>query len=64
MPEEIVADLKAHGAEVIETDDLLGQINNADVIYMTRIQKRFPDEDEYAKVAGAYKLQVHRFGWR
>ena len=59
MPEEIVADLKAHGAEVVETDDLLGQINNADVIYMTRIQKeRFPDEDEYAKVAGAYKLQA------
>ena len=59
MPEEIVADLKAHGAEAVETDDLVGQINNADVIYMTRIQKeRFPDEDEYAKVAGAYKLQA------
>ena len=59
MPEEIVADLKVHGAEVVETDDLLGQIDNADVIYMTRIQKeRFPDEDEYAKVAGAYKLQA------
>jgi len=59
MPEEIVADLKAHGAEVVETDDLLGQIGDADVIYMTRIQKeRFPDEDEYAKVAGAYKLQA------
>jgi len=29
------------------------------VIYMTRIQKeRFPDEDEYAKVAGAYKLHA------
>ena len=38
---------------------MLGQIDNADVIYMTRIQKeRFPDEDEYAKVAGAYKLQA------
>lgn len=59
MPEEIVNDLKAHGAEVIETTNLLEQINNADVIYMTRIQKeRFPDEDEYAKVAGAYKLHA------
>tara|TARA_B100001079_G_C16044413_1_gene354319 strand:- start:177 stop:560 length:384 start_codon:yes stop_codon:yes gene_type:complete len=59
MPEEIVADLKVHGAEVVETDDLLGQINDADVIYMTRIQKeRFPDEDEYSKVAGAYKLEA------
>jgi aspartate carbamoyltransferase catalytic subunit len=38
---------------------LLGQINGADVIYMTRIQKeRFPDEEEYAKVAGAYKLHA------
>ena len=59
MPEEIVSDLKDNGAEVVETDDLLGQINTADVIYMTRIQKeRFPDEDEYAKVAGAYKLHA------
>ena len=32
-------------------------IDSADVIYMTRIQKeRFPDEDEYMKVAGIYKL--------
>ena len=32
-------------------------IGDADVVYMTRIQKeRFSDEDEYAKVAGAYKL--------
>ena len=59
MPEEIVSDLKSHGAEVTETDDLLGNINSADVVYMTRIQKeRFPDEDEYAKVAGAYKLHA------
>ena len=59
MPEEIVADLKAHGADVVETDNLLDQINSADVIYMTRIQKeRFPDEEEYAKVAGAYKLHA------
>ena len=30
---------------------------DADVFYMTRIQKeRFPDEDEYAKVAGIYML--------
>tara|TARA_B100000131_G_scaffold104221_1_gene101273 strand:- start:73 stop:456 length:384 start_codon:yes stop_codon:yes gene_type:complete len=59
MPEEIVDDLRAHGAEVVETDELLSQIPSADVIYMTRIQKeRFPDEEEYAKVAGAYKLHA------
>ena len=57
MPDEIVSDLRAHGAEVTETDSLYDQIAVADVIYMTRIQKeRFPDEDEYAKVAGIYKL--------
>tara|TARA_B110001452_G_scaffold261852_1_gene261133 strand:- start:1417 stop:2202 length:786 start_codon:yes stop_codon:yes gene_type:complete len=59
MPEEIVADLRSHGAEVVETTELLNQISSADVIYMTRIQKeRFPDEDEYARVAGAYKLHA------
>ncbi len=59
MPSEIVADLQAHGGNVTETDDLLGSIADADVVYMTRIQKeRFADEDEYAKVAGAYKLHA------
>ena len=57
MPVEIVSDLREHGAEVTETSDLSGIVTEADVIYMTRIQKeRFPDEDEYAKVAGTYML--------
>ena len=59
MPQEIVADLNKHGGNVTETEDLLGSIESADVVYMTRIQKeRFADEDEYAKVAGAYKLHA------
>ena len=59
MPKEIVSDLRSHGAEVNEADSLQDQIPNADVIYMTRIQKeRFPDDDEYAKVAGIYKLSA------
>ena len=59
MPTEIVEDLREHGADVTETEDLLGNINQADVVYMTRIQKaRFADEDEYTKVAGAYKLHA------
>jgi aspartate carbamoyltransferase catalytic subunit len=34
-------------------------IGDADVVYMTRIQKeRFSDEDEYARCAGAYKLHA------
>ncbi len=57
MPTEIVSDLQSHDTEVIETENLSGAIADADVIYMTRIQKeRFPDEDEYAKVAGIYKM--------
>ncbi len=57
MPKEIVEDLVAHGAKVTETTDLYGNLASADVVYMTRIQKeRFADEDEYVKVAGAYKL--------
>lgn len=60
MPREIVEDLTAHGATVTETEDLLGSIDEADVVYMTRIQKeRFADEDEYIKVAGAYKLHAN-----
>ena len=59
MPTEIIEDLREHGADVTETEDLLGNINEADVVYMTRIQKeRFADEDEYTKVAGAYKLHA------
>tara|TARA_B110000483_G_scaffold114773_2_gene139275 strand:+ start:173 stop:1123 length:951 start_codon:yes stop_codon:yes gene_type:complete len=59
MPTEIVSDLRESGANVVETEDLLGSINDADVVYMTRIQKeRFVDEDEYARCAGGYKLHA------
>tara|TARA_B100000927_G_scaffold70190_1_gene55647 strand:+ start:5919 stop:6848 length:930 start_codon:yes stop_codon:yes gene_type:complete len=59
MPAEIVSDLKEDGAKITETDSLEEQIANADVIYVTRIQKeRFPDEDEYVKVAGIYKIEA------
>ena len=59
MPEEIVSDLRSQGADVTETEDLYGSMAEADVVYMTRIQKeRFADEDEYAKCAGAYKLHA------
>ncbi len=37
--------------------DLEYAVENADVIYVTRIQKeRFPDEEEYRKVAGSYRI--------
>jgi aspartate carbamoyltransferase catalytic subunit len=60
MPTEIVSDLKSQGADINETEEMAASISSADVIYMTRIQKeRFPDEDEYNKVAGTYKLAVN-----
>ncbi len=59
MPTEIITDLEGHGATIIESDDLVNHIDDADVIYMTRIQKeRFPDEDEYRKVAGSFTLSA------
>lgn len=63
MPAEIVSDLRANGKDITETEDMSAEINSADVIYMTRIQKeRFPDEDEYTKVAGIYKLTASDLG--
>ena len=57
MPSEIVSDLRKSGCEILETENFKDQLDSADVIYMTRIQKeRFPDDDEYSKVAGIFKL--------
>ena len=57
LPEEIINELKEQGGELKITEELKPQLENADVVYMTRIQKeRFPDEDEYVRVAGVYKL--------
>ena len=59
MPSEIISDLSVHGAKLTETEDLYSMIDDADVVYMTRIQKeRFSDEDEYVRCAGAYKLHA------
>ncbi|MGA1792877.1 MAG: aspartate carbamoyltransferase [Thermoplasmatota archaeon] len=58
MPDHIISDLREMGAEVRKTSDLREEIPNSDVIYMTRIQKeRFAEEEEYRKVAGAFKLK-------
>ena len=59
MPEEIASDLREKGGEVNEVESLYDQLADADVVYMTRIQKeRFPDEAEYNRVAGVYKLSA------
>jgi aspartate carbamoyltransferase catalytic subunit len=57
MPEPIKIDLSSKGTKVRETSDLSEEINNVDVLYMTRIQReRFPDPVEYKKVASSYQL--------
>jgi aspartate carbamoyltransferase len=57
MPEEIVSRLKRDGILIRETDDLDAAIVEADVIYMTRIQKeRFADTASYERHRGRYVL--------
>jgi aspartate carbamoyltransferase catalytic subunit len=57
MPEPIRADLARKGTKLRETSDLNQVINEVDVLYMTRIQReRFPDPEEYAKVARSYRV--------
>ena len=51
MPAAITELVRAHGIEVIETDNLLQVIPDIDVIYWTRIQEeRFDDAEAYEKI--------------
>ncbi len=60
LPEEHREDLKRQGARLREEPDLRKAIEDADVLYVTRIQKeRFPDEAEYRSVAGSYRIDAH-----
>jgi len=52
-------DLHETGAQVREHTDLEGVLGELDVLYVTRIQKeRFPDENEYHRVAGEYQIDA------
>ena len=56
-PADIVAHLEEKGCHPTKTADLNDVIDQADVLYVTRIQKeRFPDPTEYNKVAGTYRI--------
>lgn len=56
MPGETIRHIKDKCTPKL-TDDLKGVIDDADVLYVTRIQKeRFPDPAEYNKVAGMYRI--------
>ncbi|KDE59472.1 aspartate carbamoyltransferase catalytic subunit [Halostagnicola sp. A56] len=57
LPREVVYDLHQEGASIREHDGLEEVLPSLDVLYVTRIQReRFPDENEYQKVAGEYQI--------
>jgi aspartate carbamoyltransferase len=57
MPAEVIAWLRDRGAHVSESNDLSAAQRQADVAYVTRIQKeRFADPSEYEALKGAYVI--------
>lgn len=58
MPEEILSYLSKN-SKVHQMESLEEAVTDADVLYVTRIQKeRFPDPAEYIKVAGLYRVDL------
>lgn len=59
MPGDIVADLKTKGIQQTFSSDLREAIREADVVYVTRIQKeRFSSTEEYDRVRGSYQIST------
>jgi aspartate carbamoyltransferase catalytic subunit len=57
MPADITASLRQRGIPVEETANLEEALAEADVLYMTRIQReRFADPAEYERLKGSYVL--------
>ena len=57
MPSEIMERVQKRGIGFRETDDLGQALGEADVVYMTRIQReRFTDPAEYDRLKDAYVL--------
>lgn len=60
MPQEYKLFLKESGLKYEEHTDLAENIKDADIVYMTRVQKeRFSDPMDYEKVKNAYILRNH-----
>src|SRR5207249_1798830 len=59
MPPEILEQVKEKGLSFRAAHRLEEVIRDTDVLYVTRIQKeRFPDPQEYEKVAGSYRVDM------
>jgi aspartate carbamoyltransferase catalytic subunit len=57
MPEYIKDDLTTQNIKYTELDDIEGNIDDLDILYVTRIQKeRFADPEDYEKLKGSYIL--------
>jgi len=57
MPSDNIRHLKGKDCNPVMTKKLDDVIKDADVLYVTRIQKeRFPDPAEYNKVSGTYRI--------
>jgi aspartate carbamoyltransferase catalytic subunit len=59
LPRSVRFDLHETGAQIREHEELDPVLDELDVLYVTRIQKeRFPDENEYHRVAGEYRIDA------
>ena len=59
LPRSVRYDLHGAGAQLREHTELEEVLPDLDVLYVTRIQKeRFPDENEYHRVAGEYRIDA------
>jgi aspartate carbamoyltransferase catalytic subunit len=57
MPPEVVSHLDKRNSAFTVHEEISEVMGEVDVLYVTRIQKeRFPDEEEYLKVAGAFRV--------
>ncbi len=60
IPKEHLKQIESMGHKPRISSSLEDVIGDADVLYVTRIQKeRFPDPAEYAKVAGTYRIDLN-----
>jgi aspartate carbamoyltransferase catalytic subunit len=58
MPDEYKVFCKKHGINYTESTELNDNFNDADILYMTRVQKeRFLDLMEYERVKNVYTLK-------
>jgi aspartate carbamoyltransferase catalytic subunit len=61
MSADVLQYLADHGVVAEQMHDLNAAVPQADVVYMTRVQKeRFPAEDEYRRASGSYRFGLEQ----